>query len=144
MNKKIQFTLGMVICLLIGVYWFWQFTHTTTINIQNTETNTFVEAEVLINSFLENEAQSNKQFKSKVVEVTGIVKTISFTNNRYTVILQGKNNDHHVLCDLKALDATSIKSISHLKKVRIKGICKGFLKDVILLNCIIINHKSYE
>ena len=94
----------------------------------------------LISSFQKDEEMASSIFVEKTIEVKGVVKDITFFNDRYTVLLQGGDSYSCIMCDMQN-DQTSI--LNEIKKgdtIVLKGICKGFLMDAILLNCIIITN----
>ncbi|RKM87649.1 hypothetical protein D7036_24990, partial [Aquimarina sp. BL5] len=56
-----------------------------------------------------------------------------------TVILYGDNKYSGVLCDMQSDQTVGIRKLKKGQKIMLKGVCKGFLKDAILLNCMLIN-----
>jgi hypothetical protein len=84
--------------------------------------------------------ETSSSFKENVITVEGIVTDINFLNNRNTIILKGKENSGtFVLCDIQKDAAVILKTIKFGDTITIKGILKGSLQDIILLNCIISN-----
>lgn len=74
----------------------------------------------------------------EVIKVEGIVKEVNALNDRYTIILKGqKNGSRYIICDMQ--NNQSLKDPIDGEFVKIKGILKGSLNDVILLNCLILN-----
>ena len=73
----------------------------------------------------------------------GKVKEVSFLNNTNTIILLGDENSG-IICDFSQNQTKEIKALTKNQTVIIKGIYKGFLKDVILLNCLLINDITNE
>tara|TARA_R110002074_G_scaffold397526_1_gene588046 strand:+ start:1311 stop:1739 length:429 start_codon:yes stop_codon:yes gene_type:complete len=110
------------------------------IDITNAMTFKNTKSEVLVANFMTDEKQADEIYTGKVIEITGTVKEVSFLNNRNTLILQGKDKNSGVICDMNANQIDAITKITQGEKVTIKGICKGFLKDVVMLNCIIITN----
>lgn len=77
-------------------------------------------------------------FIEDVIQVEGIVKEINYLNDRYTIILKGKDDvNSFVICDMQK--SKLLKKSELGSEIKIKGILKGALKDIILLNCIIVN-----
>jgi len=138
-KKKIRSFFLFEIAILLGICVYFFFFNSKDIPIENITTDINVNAKQLSNSFLDDENASNILYKGKIIEVTGIVKEVSFLNNRNTLILQGMNKQSGVICDMESTDHIALQKIKEGEFVKIKGICKGFLKDVILLNCILIN-----
>lgn len=74
----------------------------------------------------------------EVIKVEGIIKEVNALNDRYTIILKGQTNDsRYIICDMQ--NDQSLKDPIDGQFIKIKGILKGSLNDVILLNCIILN-----
>nr|WP_299343236.1 hypothetical protein [Allomuricauda sp.] len=107
-----------------------------------TETEIKVHAEDLLASFLVDEASANEKYVEKVVEVEGVVKEITFFNNRYTVLLQGEGEYVCIMCDMEDGQQSQVERLSAGDSVVLKGVCKGFLMDAILLNCVLVNQSN--
>ncbi|WP_298905018.1 hypothetical protein [uncultured Psychroserpens sp.] len=78
------------------------------------------------------------KFIEKAIEVDGVLKEIMYKNNVYTLYLTDGHNNTYILCELQNDQAKKIPNLLVGDKVKIKGILKGHLMDVILLNCIIL------
>ena len=80
-----------------------------------------------------------------VVLVEGVIQDINSLNNRTTIILKGKKDtDKLVICDMQKNQKIAINNLNLGDEITIKGIFKGTLNDVILLNCIIPQPKTNE
>ncbi|MEM8509460.1 MAG: hypothetical protein AAF717_16635 [Bacteroidota bacterium] len=101
-----------------------------------------ISSEDLLASFITDEAAASAAYVEKTIEVEGRVKEISFLNNRYTVILQGKGEFSCLICDMNAEQMEQIRQLKKGDLITLRGICKGFLMDAILLNCILINQPN--
>ncbi|KGL64152.1 conserved hypothetical protein, tRNA-anti-like family [Polaribacter sp. Hel1_85] len=91
----------------------------------------------LIDSYILSEEKTDKLYSGKIIEVTGFVKEVTFLNNRNTVILYSQNKTSGIICDIHPSQIEKVKNLKEHQKIIVKGICKGFLKDVVLLNCYI-------
>ncbi|MEM9076975.1 MAG: hypothetical protein AAGC43_08045 [Bacteroidota bacterium] len=108
-------------------------------NFLATKAELHVTSEDLVTSFLSNEELANATYVEKTIEVEGIVKEVTFLNNRYTVILQGSGEYMCIMCDMKEDQVAQVQTLAKGNSVVLKGICKGFLMDAILLNCVLVN-----
>lgn len=95
-----------------------------------------IDTKTITTQFVDNEGVANKLFVGKTVEVEGLVKKVSFLNNEQTVYLNTPYKDVFIICEMSANQEQS-KKIKTNQTLKVKGTCKGFLKDVILLNCYI-------
>ncbi len=106
-------------------------------NLENETAALSLNAFDLVDNFTNNEEISNDLYAGKIIEVTGTIKEITHLNDRITVILNSNSDRFGVICDINPNQKGKIKQLQQLQKITVKGICKGFLKDVILLNCTI-------
>ncbi|WP_343912349.1 OB-fold protein [Aquimarina litoralis] len=145
MTKKIKIAtfLFISLCVLsISVYYvIFDEEH---INVIATEPELHLSSRSLVASFSKNEQNANDNYKNKVVEVTGSIKEISYLNNRSTLILEGNTRSSSIICDIQPNHKMKLKKLKEGDTITIKGVCKGYLKDVILLNCVLTNQNTNE
>jgi ABC-type lipoprotein release transport system permease subunit len=135
-NKKITFLSIIILLLLInGYYYILPMFKSSEKNLQNDIAELTVSSKDLISAYTINEEKSDRLYAGKIIEVSGFIKEISFLNNRNTIILNSNTETFGVICDVNPNQEEKIKLLKKHQKIRVKGICKGFLKDVILLNC---------
>ena len=139
MKTKTKFFLIILILLLItgGFYFINPLVNSSNKNLENETAALRLNALDLVENYTNNEENSNDLYAGKIIEVTGNIKEISFLNERITVILNSSSKSFGVICDIHPNDFNKINKFKINDAVTIKGICKGFLKDVILLNCTI-------
>lgn len=94
-----------------------------------------ITATALYDSFAHNEQAANASFLNKAVEVTGIVNSIKKNQAGETVVyLQSSDIVFGVNCTFKQPP----KAINKGSAITFKGICTGYLSDVILNEGILI------
>lgn len=120
----ILFCLGLV-GALIGLYMF----NKPLESVSSMKTNYSINASDLLVAFEENETTANTKYLDKVLEVKGIVDKMESTEEKTTIYLDAGNPLSSIIFQLE-------KSDSELKKgeeVTLKGICTGYLMDVVLV-----------
>ena len=110
------------------------------VNINEVNTEVSISSEKLLTTFNTNEISANSEYVEKVITVNGNIKKITYLNDRYTILLQGENDLSHVMCDMSLSEIDQIRKLKKGESITIKGICKGYLMDVIMLNCILVNN----
>ena len=94
-----------------------------------------VQAEKIVQEFQQNENQANLLYLDKTVEIKGVVAAITKNQENKTVIsLKSADPFAAVACTLKIED----NKVYIGKEVTLKGICKGFLSDVVIVECVIL------
>lgn len=144
MKKRIHYglfiTLSLVcICFLLKYLIFDQEMEET----QEIQTYSFFHANQLL---LESKAKklNLESLIEKAIEIEGEIKEIVYKHNTYSLILKGNDNKSYILCEMQADQNSKVSKLKQGENVKLKGILKGFLMDIILLNCIILDEEIYE
>ena len=76
----------------------------------------------------------------KIIEVRGRVYEIQKDENQVSLLLDAsKDGMGYVTCSMNISEQSKINSLSIGGNAKVKGICTGYLMDVVLNKCIIIN-----
>nr|WP_298794704.1 hypothetical protein [uncultured Allomuricauda sp.] len=139
MKKKVYIVVfAMIFAMLcITIYIHNEFNRPALVDIHNSITQDTVSADELISIFTTNEELASNSFVEKTIEVKGVIKKINYINNRQTILLKSERfAQSFVICDMMPSTENRIGALNIGDTLAIKGICKGFLFDVIMLNCI--------
>ncbi|OEK07843.1 hypothetical protein A8C32_15285 [Flavivirga aquatica] len=140
MNKKNKLIIILFsLFLMTGLYAYFLLSRSSFINMKEVSPVLKISAAEISEHYLEDEKKSDSMYKGKVLEIKGIIKKINFLNNRNTLILQGYNTYSNIICDIQNVNKKEFDKLELGDKINLKGICKGFLKDVIILNCVLVN-----
>ena len=126
----------MIVCALLGVagttfgYYLWSKPHR---NVEATQADFSVEATDLFAQYASDEATANPKYLDKIVTVCGEVGEVTNEAGLVKVQLIGGNEMGGVSCELETGNAFSPKPGS---RVCLKGICTGYLMDVVLDRCV--------
>jgi len=90
-----------------------------------------VPATVIFNEYSANEKTANTKYIDKIVEVTGEVNSVSKNSEGKTVVLL-KTDDLMFGVNCTMEDDAQVKTG---EQISIKGICTGYLTDVVLIRC---------
>ena len=86
------------------------------------------------------ENTANTKYLGKVIEVTGKIRSVD-TDDRGTINIALETGDMGAVnCQFEKKD--KMPSVVAGNIVRVKGVCSGFLLDVVLVDCEIINEKN--
>lgn len=99
------------------------------------ETYISIRATELFKAFEENESSANTKYLNRVIEVTGIVSEV-FANqeNNTVVILKSDDLLFGISCTLEH----SAADLNPGNSIVLKGICTGYLSDVVLTHCVLV------
>jgi hypothetical protein len=135
-NIKIIACLILVLALFIGTFSY--------LNIREVDTRKAkTEMRITTSNFLKelvdiNDTTPYNEYIDKAIVVEGVLHKITSKKNTYTLLLKGNRLDAFVICEMREDQRKAIVLLKEGDVVKVKGILKGFLKDAILLNCIVI------
>lgn len=96
-----------------------------------------ITAPVLEKEFEDNEPAASKRYINRILEVTGMIVSVTPSdNNNLNISLKTGSDISSVICTL-----TAIRDPSRFKtgeEITLRGECSGFLMDVLLNNCAVV------
>jgi hypothetical protein len=102
-------------------------------NVQDAKALT-IAATKLAADYENNEPEANSQYLDKILEVSGEISDISKNQKGEQVITLRGTDLSGIICTLEATVQTAIKPGA---SIMIKGICSGYLTDVVLVRCMV-------
>gem|GEM_PF-4239370 len=80
----------------------------------------------------------NTLVANEIVEVEGVVKKVSYLNDRITILLGTEETENtFIICDMESNQEYKVSRLKTNDSIKLKGVFKGVLEDAIFLNCII-------
>jgi hypothetical protein len=134
MKTKYRYILILIVIALFAVM-FWKYTFRkseTSVSEQKAEIE--MKASELVQDYEMNENAANQKYIGKIILVSGIVNSIDTDSLSISVVLKESSATAGVMCsfDKNNLDVTRIKPGT---SVNIKGVCTGYLMDVVMNKC---------
>lgn len=134
--------LAIIFIIVFGSIYAYKEYHRKPADLSNQNVQVAISAANLIAAYEKDETNANTLFLGKTILVTGnIVEITNQQDTLITVILGASADMHKVSCQLSATQKESVKNYTASKPILIKGICTGFLIDVELNRCVIVNEK---
>ena len=134
MSIKKMFLLGtalaFTICLSVGYYEY----NKPVQDVADLDAKS-VGAMTLLKDYASNEKMANNSYLNKALQVTGKVMEIKHgQDNQIQVLLDTGDPMSVIACTMKKMD----KEVKPGEQVTIKGICTGYLNDVVLINSMLL------
>jgi tRNA_anti-like len=134
MRKKYFFGIGIVLlCLaILGIHSIFK-PHQ---NVEGESPAASFSARDLFNEFQHDETAADKKWVGKVLEVKGVISSVSEAG-KYESVNLAATSDGGVNCSFLKKDVDSSTGFIKGDSITIKGKCTGFLMDVNLVDCVI-------
>lgn len=136
MKQKILIGALITVLLAIAAVWFFVFYAPTHFKRDVAdEKGIQITAAALVKAYQENETNANALYLDKPIEIKGeIAETKTDQAGNTTITLKSEDPFASVFCTLKKVEP----SLKAGQTITVKGICTGFLSDVVLKDAIIV------
>ena len=92
----------------------------------------------LAGAYERDENEANSLYTGKVLEVEGTLKEVTMSEGTVTLTMAGNAGMTGVTCYLEDGGQERYRGLKAGKTIRVKGVCNGYLLDVVLDNCILL------
>lgn len=99
---------------------------------ESLKTNFSISSIDLLSEFEDDEEKANQKYLDKVIEVKGKVTKTNINNGITNVYLATENELSNIIFQLEKHDPTIQKG----QEITLKGICTGYLMDVVLVRSV--------
>lgn len=131
--KKVYLILTLIGLVIIGAIIYTKI-NAAPDSVLDMKTDFVLTAEKLLLDFEENENEANKKYLDKVIEIEGQVSKVDVDKGKTSVYLDAKNDLSNIIFQLNEENLNITKG----DKIKLKGVCTGYLLDVILVRAKII------
>jgi hypothetical protein len=139
MSKKIRYIVAFLLLAMIAAILVWKYTFKKSeLSVASHRTDFTMDAAILLKAFETNEDSANARYMDKIVVVTGTIGSVSKDSLGYAVYLKDNGAVSGVMCsfDAQEFNPALVKVGSHAV---VKGLCTGYLMDVVLNKCSIVS-----
>ena len=132
--KKILIPLVVLAAIGVGVGYYMY--NKPVASLERKKADVVTTADQLVMDYESNEGTANEKYLGKVVEVSGTVAEITNEEGKQKVILGTSNPISNVICELE--DKKAPANLKAGESIKVKGMCSGYLSDVILVQSNIV------
>ena len=134
-KKLILFALIAAIIGAVGVWYFIFYKPTHFKRDVADEKAISITAKQIVKDFQANEDSANKIYLNKAIAITGeVIEAKTNQDGKPTVTLKSDDSFSNIYCTLKDNNG----QIQGGSTITVKGICTGFLSDVVIIDAIIV------
>jgi hypothetical protein len=135
--KKI--IIGILILGILGAYVAFKIYNKPHVNVVKTSADIIISANKIIEDFSTDETSANTIYLDKIIEVKGVISEVKIEKEKGIITLKTNDDFGSVLCYLSEESTKEIRTLNEGETITVKGICTGYLMDVILVKAEIVN-----
>lgn len=138
--KKYLIPAALLLLIIAGVFAYRMYNKPHAV-ISEQDTAFQLEASTLLEDYTTDEASADAKYLNQVLEVSGTIHEISNKNEGTSLLLDAGSELGFVICELDAHAPQDITRYQAGQSVTLKGICTGYLMDVVLVRCIDLSNQ---
>ena len=129
--KKI--IIGVLIFGIVGVFVAYKMYNKPHIIVSETTADISISANKIVADFSADETTANSKYLEKIIEVKGVISETKIEKGKGIITLKTNDDFGSVLCHLSAKSTKKMDALKEGQTITLKGICTGYLMDVILV-----------
>ncbi|UOB18117.1 OB-fold putative lipoprotein [Abyssalbus ytuae] len=140
-KKHIIIAISIIIVIGLGGYLATKMYNKPHINIAEASPDLILNSDEILTDFQSDETSANKKYLNQIIQVKGKVGHIGAANGNGVIVFNNNNISAQgsVICHILEGENNKIMQLKEGQDIIIKGVCTGYLMDVILIRCVIIN-----
>lgn len=139
MRKKTLWLFIAILAIgLIATTSVWQFVFKKSdVSVASRAVEVQISVNELVSQFESNEVLANNSYLDKIILVTGNVESVNADSLGVSIYLKNPEDIGGVICNFSS-GVVDIDQISVGESLKVKGLCSGYLMDVVLNKCSIV------
>lgn len=134
-----KFLIVSITIILIAAGYAWYLYNKPMADLDHIDATYTVTADELFSQFENNEAEANKKYLGKIVEVYGKVRDLSIGDSGdLNLVLASGSEMFGINCGISKQNDTQYNKYKVGDSIKIKGECTGMSMDVVLTRCVIV------
>ena len=137
-GRKFKIIIGFFLAAIIGLIASLYYYNKPHVNVEKSNAVYSLTAQNLIREYQENEKNTNEKYTERVIQIEGNIYEISTLRGNTVVTLKDSVSESSIICHMQAEDNKRVLSLKKGSRVTLKGVCTGYLLDVIMVRCILV------
>ena len=105
------------------------------VNVKKADAAYVLTAENLITEYQQDEVKTTEKYSERIIQVAGRVFDISTTKGNSVITLKDENSESSIICHMLPEENAKTLKLEKGQDIAIKGICSGYLMDVMMVRC---------
>lgn len=129
-------SLILIVALIIGIYGYKEYSRKLP-DTGKLKADYSLKAADLLHQFEADERKATLLYSDKIISVEGIITSVQATDSSGTVFLNAGSSMASVMCQFEDKNFQEMLNLQKGSVVTIKGVCSGYLMDVVMVRCVL-------
>jgi len=132
--KKVGWTF-LVVLIIVGVFGYYLYNKPMD-SLDHVKSVATLSADSIFKLYELDEVRTNELYLDKVITVTGKIQNVLSDTSGVSINLQTSSGLFGVTCKMET-ENLDVSQFSEGQVVHVKGLCSGYLMDVVLIRCVV-------
>ncbi len=133
-----------LILIIISLFFIIKLYNKPFVDVKNSTPKIKVTAQEILNDFEVDEKLANEKYVDNLILIRGVIDDISYENGISIVTLKGENDAPNIICHMLPEANLDVLKLKKGEQIIVKGICTGYLLDVMMVRCVLTNDNFNE
>jgi len=138
-NRTFKIFFGVLILVALGLVVSIYLYNKPHVDVKDSEAAYVLTAQNLIDEYQTNEMDTNKKYSETVIQVKGTIFEISTLKGNSVITLKDEGLESSIICHMLPEENKRTLQFKKGDEINVKGICTGYLMDVIMVRCTLVD-----
>lgn len=136
--KKFTIFLAFLVVSVLGLAVSIYFYNKPHVDVKKSPAAYVLSAQNLIKEYRQNEVDTNAKYTESVIQVQGKIFEVSTLKGNGVITIKDNDNESSIICHMLPEENRKIIRLRKGQDVVVKGICTGYLLDVMMVKCTLV------
>lgn len=132
-----------LILIIISLFFIINLYNKPFIDIKKSNPELEITAQEILNDYRADENSANEKYVDNLIQIKGEIADISFAKGISIITLKDTSGLSSIICQMLPEDNLNVLKLKKGNQVLIKGICTGYLIDVMMVRCV-LNYENFN
>lgn len=143
-TRNFKILLIGLILIIISLFFIINLYNKPFIDIKKSNPKIEITAQEILNDYQADESLANEKYVDNLIQIKGEIADISFDNGISIITLKDTSGFSSIICHMLPEANLNILKLKKENQVLIKGVCTGYLIDIMMVRCVLNNDNFDE
>lgn len=133
-----------MVLIIISLFFIINLYNKPFIDIKKSNPELEVTAQEILDDYLADEYSANEKYVDNLIQIKGEIAEISFDKGISIITLKDRSGFSSIICHMLPETNLNVLKLKKGSQITIKGVCTGYLFDIMMVRCILTNSNFNE
>ncbi|MDP3357752.1 MAG: hypothetical protein Q8S41_00260 [Lutibacter sp.] len=134
----------VLVLIIISLFFIINLYNKPFIDIKKSNPELEVTAQEILDDYLADEYSANEKYVDNLIQIKGEIAEISFDKGISIITLKDRSGFSSIICHMLPETNLNVLKLKKGSQITIKGVCTGYLFDIMMVRCILTNSNFNE